>query len=363
MATAAEGSDDSSNASWRRGLSQQAKSLLRIHERIKGSSEYQESIERHRRAQLVEVDDVKGTLSEAASTVAGASAEISVRAPKSSFFADYKKLGAFAHERPMPATRRTLSASEDDIISSSLPYDACTADYTADYLNDPLVQEALHVLRPVDPLRGDETLSSRSSVWAECDDYVNGMWAFNDYLADTTALYGVVFAHEHKPRDFKMLVFSGDADGVCSTVGTQHWVYDIPGAEVLSLYRPWHYNNSLYGTRQQAGYLTQFSDSLSFATVHNAGHEVPAYQPEIAMELFARYLDGSLFVASVPSESSSSGEKTDSGVFPDLASEVVGVLLITMGIVGVILGALWYFRTQSRLREGALADQNSGDEI
>jgi hypothetical protein len=141
-------------------------------------------------------------------------------------------------------------------------------------------------------------------------------------------------------------------------------VYNIPGAEVLSLYRPWYYNNSMYGTRQQAGYLTQFSDSLSFATVHGAGHEVPAYQPEIAMELFSRYLDGSLFVPAKPSEvTSSGGEGANTGVFPDLASEVVGVLLITVGIVGIILGALWYFRMQSRRQEGALADQNSGDEI
>jgi hypothetical protein len=43
------------------------------------------------------------------------------------------------------------------------------------------------------------------------------------------------------------------------------------------------------------GYLTKFKDGLSFMTVRYAGHEVPAYQPQKALELLRRYLDGSLF--------------------------------------------------------------------
>lgn len=81
---------------------------------------------------------------------------------------------------------------------------------------------------------------------------------------------------------------------VCATVGTQNWVYGIAGTEVTSLFKPWYYEDSLYG-HQVAGFLTQFTGGVSFATVRFAGHEVPAYQPERALELFGRYLNGSLF--------------------------------------------------------------------
>ena len=63
---------------------------------------------------------------------------------------------------------------------------------------------------------------------------------------------------------------------------------------MLSLFNPWQYNDTRYGT-QQAGFLTTFTGGLSFATVHHAGHEVPAYQPERALQLFRNFLDGSFF--------------------------------------------------------------------
>lgn len=43
------------------------------------------------------------------------------------------------------------------------------------------------------------------------------------------------------------------------------------------------------------GFLTRFNDSLSFATVHYAGHEVPAYQPANALHLLQEYLNGNIF--------------------------------------------------------------------
>ena len=223
-----------------------------------------------------------------------------------------------------------------------VPYDPCTEDYMMAYMNLPDVQDALHVslsFRPTFPgRRGNDgsdgtgtgtgtpaakqpdssntnpTAASESEQghsaasilakrdptlfvkWNFCSDVVFGQWTFNDYVADTTHLYSDVYSHRHKPQDFKMLVYSGDSDGVCATVGTQNWVYTVvPNTtKVQSLYQPWSYLDSRYHV-QQGGYLTQFPDGLSFATVHYAGHEVPAYQPEKALEMFSRFLDGSLF--------------------------------------------------------------------
>lgn len=44
---------------------------------------------------------------------------------------------------------------------------------------------------------------------------------------------------------------------------------------------------------QTAGYLTQWKKTkLGFLTVHGAGHEVPAYKPEIAFDMWKNYLAG-----------------------------------------------------------------------
>jgi hypothetical protein len=46
---------------------------------------------------------------------------------------------------------------------------------------------------------------------------------------------------------------------------------------------------------QTAGYITKWTNTkLAFATVHGAGHEVPTYKPDIALELFRMYLAGEI---------------------------------------------------------------------
>jgi len=89
-----------------------------------------------------------------------------------------------------------------------------------------------------------------------------------------------------------ILVYSGDDDDVCSTVGTQSWIWDL-GYEVSG--NPWQ----AYKISDQivAGYLTRWRNTkLAFATVHGAGHEVPAYKPDIALHLWRSFLNGHLTV-------------------------------------------------------------------
>lgn len=44
---------------------------------------------------------------------------------------------------------------------------------------------------------------------------------------------------------------------------------------------------------QTAGFLTRFKAThLAFLTIHGAGHEVPAYQPEIAYDMWSKFLAG-----------------------------------------------------------------------
>ena len=91
---------------------------------------------------------------------------------------------------------------------------------------------------------------------------------------------------------------------VCSTASTQYWIWDI-GAEPYSdkTWIPWKVEN------QTAGFMTEFDlgfktssssdndndddrSSFIFATVHGAGHEVPAYRPVEALALFTSFFSG-----------------------------------------------------------------------
>ena len=91
----------------------------------------------------------------------------------------------------------------------------------------------------------------------------------------------------------RILVYSGDDDSVCGTIGTQRWIYDL-GFKVSSLWETWYVDG------QTAGYITTFKtpfskDSrFSFVTVHDAGHEVPTYKPKEALELFEMYLSNTI---------------------------------------------------------------------
>jgi carboxypeptidase C (cathepsin A) len=97
-----------------------------------------------------------------------------------------------------------------------------------------------------------------------------------------------------------MLVYSGGDDSICSAPGTQEWIWDL-GAEPTVVWKPWEVSG------QAAGFVTLLDlgkggasnsgtatgPSLTFATVHGAGHVVPAYRPMEALSMLARFLDGS----------------------------------------------------------------------
>ena len=44
---------------------------------------------------------------------------------------------------------------------------------------------------------------------------------------------------------------------------------------------------------QTAGYLTQWANTkMGFLTIHGAGHEVPTYKPDVALDMWGKYLSG-----------------------------------------------------------------------
>jgi hypothetical protein len=162
-------------------------------------------------------------------------------------------------------------------VKESTDYQPCAEQHLMDFLDTPAVRKALHV----DP--------SVTSPWQKCGGIE---YSEDDVDTPTTDLYQELvagaIAGEH---NLNMMVFSGDDDSICSTAGTQYWIWGL-GAEAASKWNPWSVLD------QTAGFVTHFdlgpdtTATFTFVTVHGAGHEVPAYKPVEALQMFRNYFSG-----------------------------------------------------------------------
>lgn len=154
-------------------------------------------------------------------------------------------------------------------LKSSLDYEPCTESFSEDYLNQVSVKQALHV---------------KSTVKWEACSYKIKYDTVDSTVVSTAPIYNYLIDGGF---GLNILVYSGDNDGICATIGTQDWIWGL-GYEPV---RPtW---GSYIVNEQVAGYLTQWKNTkLGFLTVRGAGHEVPAYKPEIALDLWKKYLAG-----------------------------------------------------------------------
>jgi hypothetical protein len=107
---------------------------------------------------------------------------------------------------------RTIPEPQAQSLSASSPAEAAN---TATATAESAAGESSAGVTMTDPTTDAAvTLNTRGRRWNYCSNTVNGNWAYNDYLGDTTDLYRIIYNHPHKPKGFKMLVFSGDVDGV-----------------------------------------------------------------------------------------------------------------------------------------------------
>ncbi|ONK81841.1 uncharacterized protein A4U43_C01F33420 [Asparagus officinalis] len=71
-------------------------------------------------------------------------------------------------------------------------------------------------------------------------------------------------------------------------MGTQAWIRSL-NYSILDDWRSWHVDG------QVAGYTRKYSHNLTFATVKNAGHTAPEYQPKNCLIMFDNWISyGSL---------------------------------------------------------------------
>jgi len=151
-------------------------------------------------------------------------------------------------------------------------YEPCEDDYSTTYMNRADVKAAIHV-------KGD-------IAWEECSRSVR--YSQLDSTKSMVPIYKELL--DNSNNKLKIVVYSGDDDSVCSTEGTQHWIWGMDYEEFGEKWNQYKVNN------QTAGYITKWKNNLSFVTIRGAGHEVPTYKPEIALFLWNSYIDGKLTV-------------------------------------------------------------------
>merc|ERR1719336_723611 len=191
---------------------------------------------------------------------------------------DQSHLKAGRHERYM-MSQTILASMEKDRrtkLGKYFPqhYEPCGADYATEYLNDMDVRTAIHV---------DEDKLKNTPTWTECDGSVNSNWNQTDLNAPMMPVYKWLINN----ADIDIVIYSGDDDSVCATLGTQQFIWEI--APLESNWKAWTFGD----TEQLGGYITRFT-GITFLTVHGAGHMVPSTRPEQALKVFTDYLDGRL---------------------------------------------------------------------
>jgi len=142
----------------------------------------------------------------------------------------------------------------------------CIDSHITSYLNLPEVQKAIHASIPY--------------KWAECSSRIN--YSYKDLMTPMTSVYQALFAAQPPLR---MLIYSGDIDGIVPVTGTRY-VLDYFNLTLSEQWRPW------YGYDKQVGGWVETYKQLTFATIREAGHMVPYNQPERSHALFSRFLTG-----------------------------------------------------------------------
>jgi hypothetical protein len=214
-----------------------------------------------------------------------------------------------------------LNSARSKSVDVNHHQDPCIEQNLVFYLNRLEVRSALHV-------------DSQVSTWLQCSDDVFYSWPSADSNADTTKIFRRIF--EKGSSDIRMLVFSGDADGVCPTIGTQNWFWKTAGESKRKLVSmgPWNDVNN-----QTGGWVVRYERQLSLATVHGAGHMVGSSSPVRALSLLANFLEpnSQLFANSTQFRVESSLQVSLSG------SDAIGSIFAAIIVIGLTVASLLAF--------------------
>jgi carboxypeptidase C (cathepsin A) len=143
-----------------------------------------------------------------------------------------------------------------------------------EYLNTRAVQQAIAV-----PVNYTQTSLTVFGAFNSTGDY-----ARDGILADLAFLL---------ESGVRVALIYGDRDYICNWVGGEAISFAIAGA-VQPQYAPWYsagYAPIVVNESYVGGVVRAFGN-LSFSRIYDAGHLVPAYQPETAFTVFTRIIEG-----------------------------------------------------------------------
>lgn len=163
------------------------------------------------------------------------------------------------------------------IVESALPATtACIdSDAASAYLNDPAVQEALHVTE------------ANNLDWAVCNDAPG--WSYSS-------------TRPNLPRDtypllvskIRTLIYNGDWDACVPYTDNEAWTKSM-GYNTTQDWHAWFVETN--GFQSVGGYATQYDVDgwFTFTTVRGGRHEVPETAPERAFQMMTTFLSGGDF--------------------------------------------------------------------
>lgn len=147
-------------------------------------------------------------------------------------------------------------------------YIPCEDNWSNIYLNRDDVITAIHAIKP-------------SGGWQECNGPINQGWNKDDVNAPMMENYQKLVKSGKK---YNLLIYSGDDDSVCATLGTQQFIWDL-GLPVVNEWAQWKDTEG-----QIAGFHVEFQ-GLHFATIHGAGHMCPATRPAQTFLMLQKFLN------------------------------------------------------------------------
>ncbi|XP_050272313.1 serine carboxypeptidase 24-like [Quercus robur] len=145
-------------------------------------------------------------------------------------------------------------------------YDPCTQNYAEKYYNLPEVQKAMHA-----------NVTGILYNWTACSDVIISNWKDSEF--SMLPIYKKLFA-----AGLRIWVFSGDTDSMVPVTGTRLALSHL-NLTIKTEWYPWYAD-------EEVGGWTEVYDQLTFASVREAGHEVPLFQPKRAFILFKSFLAG-----------------------------------------------------------------------
>ncbi|OIW14475.1 hypothetical protein TanjilG_19891 [Lupinus angustifolius] len=153
----------------------------------------------------------------------------------------------------------------------SVGVDVCMTYERRFYLNNPEVQKALHANRTNLPY-----------PWSMCSGVLN----YNDNDPNINILPILKrIVQNHIP----VWVFSGDQDSVVPLLGSRTLIRELAHELKFKITVPY---GAWFHKGQVGGWVTEYGNLLTFATVRGAAHMVPYAQPSRALHLFSSFVHG-----------------------------------------------------------------------